>query len=200
MLTREGIHFVFVGDDDDGFSLFIQSGQELHDLDSGLAIEGSCRLVGEYDGWIGDECSGYGYALLLSSGHLVRKIIDLLSQADLGERFYCTLFSLGFSDSLVDEGHDHLMQGTRSREQVIALEYEADILTAYESLIIVCESGYIMSIEDVVSCTRVIEHPYDVHEGRFSASRLAHDRDEFPVVYLDIESLQNLQLLVSEMI
>ena len=62
----------FVGYHHDGHSLFlVQFLQQVHHFHARFGVEGSGRLIGKDDFGFGDEGTGDGYTLLLSSRHLV---------------------------------------------------------------------------------------------------------------------------------
>ena len=60
-------HVCFMRHHDDGESLLIQFLQQFHHLHSGLAVEGTCWLIGKDDLWVGDECSCNGDTLFLTA-------------------------------------------------------------------------------------------------------------------------------------
>lgn len=186
--------------DDDGFSFFVQAGQKFHHLGSSFTIQGSSRLVCEDEEWISDECSGDRNPLLLSSGHLVREVVHLFSESHFSECFHGALGPFFFSDSLVDEWHNYLIECGRLWEEIVALEYKSDIFSSYESLIIIGEMGNIFSFKEVLARCWIVEHSDDIHESGFTASGLPHDGDELPFMDFDVDSLQNPQLVFSEFI
>ena len=72
----------FVGYHHDGHSLLlVQFLQQVHHFHARFGVEGSGRLIGKDDFGFGDEGTGDGYTLLLSSRHLVRIMVGPLLQA-----------------------------------------------------------------------------------------------------------------------
>ena len=72
----------FVGYHHDGHSLFlVQFLQQVHHFHARFGVEGSGRFIGKDDFGFGDEGTGDGYTLLLSSRHLVGIMVGPLLQA-----------------------------------------------------------------------------------------------------------------------
>jgi|GEM_PF-6346993 len=82
------IDFGGVGDDENGFSFFVELCKYLHDIVSGFAIKCPSWFVSEDEEGISDDGSCYCDTLLLSSGHLIGERINLVPETDLDERIY----------------------------------------------------------------------------------------------------------------
>ena len=68
--------------------------EQLHYLHAGLGVKRAGRLVGKEDIGVVDERAGYGDALHLASGHLVRLLVQLVAQPDFFEHFHRSLAPL----------------------------------------------------------------------------------------------------------
>ena len=60
-----------VGYYDDSGAVFMQTGQDLHDLITMDRVKVSRRLVGQDELWFGHHCPGYRHPLLLAAGELL---------------------------------------------------------------------------------------------------------------------------------
>lgn len=80
-----GGNFRAVGNEDDGgFLLAGEPGDELDDGGAGGRVEIACRFIGEEDGGLMDEGPGEGGALELSARELVGPMMETVGQADGG--------------------------------------------------------------------------------------------------------------------
>src|ERR1019366_8104383 len=59
-----------VGNQDDGAPLFVQPRKDSQDVLGGVRVEVPGRLVGEDQGWVGDDRPCYRHPLLLAAGKL----------------------------------------------------------------------------------------------------------------------------------
>ncbi len=63
-------HVLIVGDEHNRPSLTVERLQQPENLHSCPAVEGTGRLIGEYDRRVACQCSGYGDPLLLAARQL----------------------------------------------------------------------------------------------------------------------------------
>ena len=121
----------FVGYHHDGHSLFlVQFFQQVHHLHARFGVEGSGRLIGKDDFGFGDEGTGDGYTLLLSSRHLVRIMVGPLLQAQFFEIFHRQFVALLAAHALVEEWKLYVFYCRLERDEVERLEDEANHLVA----------------------------------------------------------------------
>ena len=121
----------FVGYHHDGHSLFlVQFLQQVHHFHARFGVEGSGRLIGKDDFGFGDEGTGDGYTLLLSSRHLVGIMVGPLLQAQFFEIFHRQFVALLAAHALVEEWKLHVFHRRLERDEVERLEDEADHLVA----------------------------------------------------------------------
>jgi hypothetical protein len=47
-------------------------------------------------------------------------------------------------------------------------------------------------IEEVIfSCGRFIQHPDDIHEGRFTGAARPHQCEKLPLLYVEVDAFEN---------
>jgi len=85
--------FRVVGDHDDQ-AVFGDLLENFHDLNAGLRVQRTGRLVSQDDIRIVDQRTGNSDTLHLSAGHLAGLFGKLTAQSDILQRFLCTLFPL----------------------------------------------------------------------------------------------------------
>ena len=104
--------------------------QDVHDLDGGLRVERAGRLVGQQDLGVVDKGAGNGHALHLAAGHLVRALVELVAEADLLQRLRGASAPFGLADAGERQRQLDILQHGLVRDEVIALEDEADGMVA----------------------------------------------------------------------
>src|SRR5690606_40736156 len=88
---------------------------------------------------------------------------------------------------------DVLLRGLR-RQQVVALEHEAERLAPQPREPVGVERLDIPAGEQVRAARRPVEAPEDIHQRRLTGARLADDRDELPGVDLEVDVAQRTDL------
>ena len=104
--------------------------QDVHDLDGGLGVERAGRLVGQQDLGVVDKGAGNGHALHLAAGHLVRALVELVAEADLLQRLRGAPAPFGLADAGERQRQLDVLQHGLVRDEVVALEDEADGMVA----------------------------------------------------------------------
>ena len=112
--------------------LAIELLEEREDLVAGARVEVAGRLVGEEERRLGDERARDGDALLLPAGELVRRVMHALGEADRASARMRALAPLAARDAAVDERQLHVLERGGARQQVEALEDEADEAVAHD--------------------------------------------------------------------
>ena len=69
--------------EDDGDSFCVEFFEHLHHFDTGFGVEVSGGFIGEDHRRTVDQCSGNGYALLLTAGKLGRVVSGAVGDTDL---------------------------------------------------------------------------------------------------------------------
>src|SRR5436190_8719464 len=99
-----------VGDEDDRVPLFVKLFKEMHDLDAGLGIEGTRRLVREKDRGMIDQCSSDSDTLSLPAGEFVGPVRDTVAKLDRSESGLCLIVAFAGSQACVDQRKLDVMQ------------------------------------------------------------------------------------------
>ena len=113
-----------VGDQDEGGAAAgVEFEQQVADVLAGGMVERAGRFVGEQDARAGDEGTCQRHALLLATGQLARVVAGAMGQADLGQHLVhpCAVLASGQFQRQCD-----VLGGSQRRQQVEALEHEAD--------------------------------------------------------------------------
>ena len=97
--------------------------------DAGVAlVQVAGRLVGENDRRGVGQGAGDGHALLLAAGKLRAEAMDLVAQADRGEKFMRARAHRGFVEAAeLAHGHHHVFQRGELLHQKMKLKDEADV-------------------------------------------------------------------------
>ncbi len=107
----------------------VQADEQLHNFLTGFTVEVAGRFIGHDDLGIVDEGAGNRHTLLLTAGHFLRLMIDTGAEADhfqsLLGAFVRVRLVLGVEQRELD-----IFQRGQAREQVEALEHEADFAVA----------------------------------------------------------------------
>lgn len=76
---------------DDGFTVFVEGIEQMHDLIRIFAVEVSCWLISDYDMRMVYQCTSYTGTLYLTSRECLDELPLLLEESDLREDFRDTL-------------------------------------------------------------------------------------------------------------
>ena len=164
-----GGHVGVVRDEHDGLAAVAQALEDLHDDLAGGRVEVAGGLVGQDDGRVAHEGARDGHALHLTAGKLVDLVVEVVDrQVDGGERRHGTRLALAHGDVAVDERQHDVPQHRGARQQVEALEHEADALPAHEGEVVVGKGGDVHALEPVGARGGRVEQTEDVHEGRLA--------------------------------
>ena len=117
----------------DGGSVFPR--QALHVVDdfaAGFFVQRCGWLIRQQHRGIGHQCAGNGHTLALTTGQLVRLVVDTIFQADGGQHvagppahFRPCVFSTGAQTKL------HVLNGGQRTQQIVLLENEPDLLAYF---------------------------------------------------------------------
>ncbi len=108
----------------------VQLVEQGEDLDARLRIEIAGRLVGEQDRRVRDERARDRDALPLTARELVRQVMRAIGEADALEHALGLGLALGEAHAAIDQRLHDVLQRRSARQQVEALEDEADLLIA----------------------------------------------------------------------
>src|SRR5579859_7730817 len=115
-------------DEDNCQSLIVEFLQDFHDFYGCAAVEVSRGLVCQEDRRLVYQRARNGDSLLLTSGHLRRKVVRAVCQTDHRQRVGSALFALLFWYFRVKSGKFGVFLRSGAREQIESLEYETEFL------------------------------------------------------------------------
>ena len=171
----------FVRHHDDGDAALVQGLKHLHDIGAGAAVEIARRLVRQQQGWLVDNRSCDGHALLFAAGKLVRMMIGAARQADQFERLYGPFASRACAGpgSRVQHRQLDVLQRRSATQEIETLEHEAEFLIADVRQFVVIKLRHIHVLQEIPACGGTVETSDEVHEGRFSRAAGAEDGHKF---------------------
>ena len=172
--------------------LGVQPRQELHDLVRACGVEIAGRLVGDEQGRPGDDGARDRHALLLAAGELGRRVVLAADKADLGQRFHREVMTLAGGDAAIDQRQFDILHRGGARQEIVALEDEADIEIAQHGAAVAVETASIDAHETVGSGRRCVEAADDVHRRRLARAGRTHDGDEFTAADGKIDASQRM--------
>jgi hypothetical protein len=116
-----------VGDHHDGDALAVERiAEQRHDFLAGVAVEVAGRLVGEDQARLVDQRPGDRDALLLAAGNAVGQRFGILAEADLVEHDARARLPRCLVHAGIDQRQGDIVLQAHARQQVEALEDEAD--------------------------------------------------------------------------
>src|SRR5439155_4519430 len=118
-------------------------------------------------------------ALLLASRQLARLMVEPFREADARQRLDGERARIPLpAAAIVQQRQLDVVQRGRARQEIEPLEDESDFLIADVRELIPGEAVHARPVEDVLTFRWCVETSEDVHEGRLSGSRRAHDGDQ----------------------
>ena len=154
--------------------------EDADDLLGRVRVEVAGRLVGEQDGRIGDQGAGDRHALLLAAGELRGVVVLAAGEADPLERGAgaAGAFARREAEVAVEQRQLDVLGRPRPRQQVEALEDEADLGVADLGPLVAVEPRDVDAVEPVAARGRPVEAADDVHQRRLARAGRAHDGHE----------------------
>ena len=185
-----------VGDHDDGLAEFVHGAfEEAQYFRAGHGVEVAGRFVGEHELRLGDERACDGDALLLAAGQFVRTMVQTLLQS---KRFDQQVEPLAVR-LLAGKGkrHDDVLFGGEHRQQVEALEDEADLVTAQQCQLVIVHTGQVLAIEHDVAAGGRVKAGQSVHQRGFAGAGRSHDGGEPALFEGDVDTAQRVHRVAS---
>ena len=155
--------------------------EQVHDLHGRGGVEGAGGLVGEQDLWVVDEGAGDRDALHLAAGELARALVHVVCEAHAREGVQGAPAALGAAhprerERELDVGEDGLV-----RDEVVALEDEADAVVAVGVPVSVSVLAGRDAVDHEVALVEVVEAAHDVEHGGLAGAGGAEHRHELAV-------------------
>ena len=101
--------------------------EQIHNLAGCGGIQVTGGFIGEQNGRLSHERTGYGHPLLLPTGQLIGQVVHAVSHANGLQCFSRSITSIAVSHFAVHKWLHYVSQGCGSREKIEALKYESDI-------------------------------------------------------------------------
>ncbi len=180
-----------MGDQDDRDPLLlVQLPNLAQDLDAGLRIEVPGRFIREQDAGPADKGARERNPLLLAARELGRRVFEPVAEAETLEQLDAAPAGLGLGHRLggVGERHDHVVERTRSRQQIEALEHESDPLVADAAALVGRHVRDLTTLEPVLARARMVETAQDIHQRTLARSRDSHDGEQLAATDPKIDS------------
>jgi hypothetical protein len=115
----------------------------------------------------------------LAAGDLVGAVVGAFFEADEAEELESTSPALFAADTGVDERQLDVAHDGEAREEVEALENEADFVAAELGELAVFVARNELAVEEVLALAGGVEEPEDVHEGAFAGAGRSDDGHKF---------------------
>ena len=155
--------------------------EQVHDLDARLGVERAGGLVGQQDLRVVDEGARDGDALHLPAGKLAGLLVHVLGQAHAPERVQRPLAALGARHARQRERQLHVGQHGLVRDEVVALEHEADAVVAVGVPVAVLVLLGGNAVDDQVARIVMVKPAHDVQQRGLARARRPQDGHELVV-------------------
>ena len=142
--------------------LLIDLPEEPHHVIGRGAVECTGRLIGEEKAGAGDERSGDGDALLLTTGHLVRQVILPGEQSHAIEILLGELHPLAGADALVVKRQGDILQCGLEGDEVEGLEDKSDLMPPKLRRLVLPRAGDQLPIQVVGAGVVGVEDAEDI--------------------------------------
>ena len=168
----------------------------------GVRIEIAGRFVGQQQGRPVDQRPGDGDPLLLAARHLRRLVVHAIGQADpFEERLgQFTRPATGRPGHGVVQRHEHVVKRRRPRQQVEALEDEAQLGGPHQRPFVGRKAAHFLAVEPEAARAWPVEAAQDVHERGLAGARGTHQGDHFAAVDRERDALQHRHVHFAEVV
>ena len=167
--------------------------QQVHDLGTHLGVQVTRRLVGkEYLG-VADDGAGDGDTLALTAGELCGAVLHAVRETYALYHLLGETQAFATAHATIDERYLHVVQYVERRDEMEALEHEAQRLVPQLSEFVVRQLGVNDGAAqlDGAAC-RFVKQAHDVQQRRFAATGRPHDAQELALLYFNVHILQSL--------
>ena len=155
-------------------------------------IERRGHLVEQHHLGLHGERTGDRDALLLATGEVVGIAVELLGEADLRQHLLGQRQSLRLRHVLGDARREHdVLPHRQMREQVVALEDDADILAQFAQLRRVLRHRVAGDLD--LAGMEALEPVDAAQQRRLARTRAADDRDDLSGIDAERDAFQHLQ-------
>ena len=144
--------------------------QKLHHLETVFRIQGAGGFICQEDAGVVHQRPGNGAALHLPTGHLVRPLVELISQPHLFQGGPGPALPFRLAHAGKGEGQLHVPQHVLVGDKVVILKYEAHGVVAVVVPIPVLEAGGTSAADAQVSAAVTVQPPDDIQKGGLTAA------------------------------
>src|SRR5438067_1558208 len=157
-----------------------------------LGVEVPRRLVGEDECGLGDDGAGERHALLLAAGKLQGLVVHLVFELEHAKDFAPPLgvAAAVFAAAVYALGELEVALGGERREEVEALEDEADLAAAYVGAARVRGGREVFVVNHNPPRSRREQPAEEVQHRRLAAARRPHDGDELALLHVQGDAAQ----------
>src|SRR5207249_4366403 len=136
------------------------------------------RFIGEQNLGLTDHRASDGHPLLLTARKSVGPAVQLLLDVEHGHDRVEAVRVEAIPLNVLGDGD--VLPRRQGRQQVEALEHEADLVASKPRTVSVAHGGEIVPIHADVAAGRTGQSAQDVKQGRFAAAGGAHHRNKLP--------------------
>ncbi|GEM_PF-5404282 len=119
-------------------------------------------------------------------------MVETVTELQLVEQFGGAGMAFGGRQARIDRRNFDVFLRGRCRDQVIALEDEAEGSAPQCCQRVGIECRYILAVEQILSAARAVETAQNVHQRRLAGAGCAHDRNEFASLNIERNAVQHL--------
>ena len=183
-----------MGDDDEGLpQLVAQVEEELVQLLLVLCVEATRGLVGKDYLRAVDEGAGHGYALLLSTRELGRLVGGTVGEVQVVEHLHSAAAGIAHAGSGNEGGHHHVLHGGEFGQQLVKLEYEADMPVAEGRELLLLISGDVDAIEEHTAAVGAVERADYLQQRGLAGSAGTYDADHLSLVDGEVDAFEHFE-------
>ncbi len=178
-----------VGYHDDGGASGVEVAEQVHDVETVVAVEVAGGLVAEDELRVGDDRAGHGDTLLLPAGELLRIVARPVDDAHALQHLVDLRPPLRLAEPEVAQRQLHVLEDVHVVDEVETLEHEADDAAPQLQPVFLAQGGDIPAVEPVAARVRGVEESEDVEQGGLAATGRAHHGYELALPDLQVYSL-----------
>ena len=167
-----------------------QAFEQGEDFLPGARVERAGGFVGHDDRRPVDQGARDRHALLLAAGEFAGTMLHAFAQTHRRQRFRGAALTFGRRHARIAQRHRHVVLRAHPRQQIEALEHEADLVAAQDRAFFGVQRRDIHAVAQVGAGGRRVETADEIHQRRFAGTGRPHDRDEFAVFDLQVHALE----------
>ena len=180
-------------DDDRLPERIAQREEQFVDLFLIFGVEVAGRLVGQQYGGRVDQCAGDGYALLFAPRQFGGFMGQTVFHGQHPEQFGGPFFDfVPFASGDVAR-NTHVLERGKLGQQVVELEYEADLRVAEFRDVLVRQRMHGHAVDLDLAGSGPAQRAEDLQQRRFAGAARPDDRNDFPFVDRQVDSFEHFE-------